>query len=94
MLQEPSARNGFYKASVKDLSAEAMAFLAAGEESTANTLVYGTFNLLRHPHMLENLRRELWNAIPNVDNIPPADELENLPYLVSNYRVKENGHKC
>jgi cytochrome P450 len=60
-------------------------FLAAGHETTANTLAFGLWRLALEPAVQNTLRAEL-RACPQLAPDVPADEctfrvLEGLPYL-------------
>lgn len=62
------------------LAEEAQNLLAAGTDSTANTLAALTYQLLTHPQILQKLRAELQEAIPE-GSLPIFPNIENLPYL-------------
>ncbi len=64
------------------LAEEAYVLLAAGTDSSANTMASIVYHLLSNPDKLQKLRAELQEAIP--DGIQPTfARLENLPYLSS-----------
>ncbi|KAE9364044.1 cytochrome P450 [Stipitochalara longipes BDJ] len=65
------------------LAEEASVLLAAGTDSSANTLSAITFHLLSSPRILQKLRKELETAIPdkNVRHFPSFSQVEQLPYL-------------
>lgn len=62
------------------LAEEAQVLLAAGTDSTANTLSAITYHLLTNPLKLQKLRAELQDAIPEGSQ-PTFSQIENLPYL-------------
>ncbi|KAL2281069.1 hypothetical protein FJTKL_12089 [Diaporthe vaccinii] len=62
------------------LSAEAMAFLMAGTETTAWSLSLITFHLLSQPGILSRLIMELKAAVPEEQELSWV-ELEKIPYL-------------
>ena len=62
------------------LAEEAQNLLAAGTDSTANTLAALTYQLLTNPQILQKLRAELQEAIPE-GSLPIFPNIENLPYL-------------
>lgn len=62
---------------------EGLILIGAGGETTAQTLAVLTFNLLHNPPVLQKLRKELDDAIPDPANMPSWQQLEQLPYLVS-----------
>lgn len=62
------------------LAEEAQNLLAAGTDSTANTLSAITYHLLSNPHILQKLQSELQDAIPE-GSLPVFSKIESLPYL-------------
>ena len=67
---------------VDRLTEEGILFVVAGNETTGNALSIITYHLLDHPDILKKLRAEL-AKIMSGDMIPSWQELERLPYLVS-----------
>jgi cytochrome P450 len=67
--------------SVSRLVQEAQIVVSAGTETTAWCLSVITFHLLSNPAILQKLRTELEQAIPDPDNMVPLEKLEQLPYL-------------
>lgn len=57
--------------------------LAAGTETTTQTLSAITYHMLEKPDMLKRLKAELEEAIPDPAVLPNAIPIEKLPYLVS-----------
>lgn len=53
-----------------------------GGDTTANTIMIGTFYLLKNPSTLARLKKELLDAWPNLLEEPSLKTLESLPYLV------------
>jgi len=65
-----------------ELDQEAQSVVAAGVDTTAVTLVTGTYMLLRNPEIAAELKQELKTAWPSLASTPPGLEvLERLPYL-------------
>jgi cytochrome P450 len=62
---------------------EARIILAAGTDTTANTLAAITYHLLANPGILKRLKDELATAIPNPDAMPESSQIEGLPYLTA-----------
>ena len=60
---------------------EGVIIVGAGTDTTANTLEVTTFYILNTPQALQNLVKELDEAIPNPSNPPSWQKLEQLPYL-------------
>ncbi|PNY20708.1 Trichodiene oxygenase [Tolypocladium capitatum] len=68
--------------SVERLKHEAASITGAGIDTTKTTLGLATYHILANQHILERLRAELKDAIPEVNAaIPSVPELEQLPYL-------------
>lgn len=65
-----------------ELDHEAQSLVAAGVDTTAVTLVTGTYKLLQTPSKAAKLKSELKSAWPSLSRTPPSLEaLEKLPYL-------------
>ena len=62
---------------------EARVLLAAGTETTAQTLSAITYHMLSNKDMLKTLKTELEEALPDPSVLPEALATEKLPYLVS-----------
>ncbi|TVY92481.1 Cyrochrome P450 monooxygenase [Lachnellula willkommii] len=62
---------------------EAQVVVSAGTETTSWCLSVITFNLLSNPAILERLRKELGEAIPDPDKAVPVEKIEQLPYLTA-----------
>jgi cytochrome P450 len=62
---------------------EARIILAAGTDTTANTLAAITYHLLANPGILKRLKDELAIAIPNPNTMPESSQIEGLPYLTA-----------
>ncbi len=88
----PDTEKGEYSPSDHDLTADAVFIFVAGTDTTANTLAIGTWNLLRNPHMLQALKSELRQAIPEMNTTLDWVTLENLPYLVRARSPVSNVH--
>jgi len=71
---------------------EAGSLIAAGTETTANTLVYILYTLLTHPTALSRLRKEI-NSLPPPPSsqTQPLTALEKLPFLTA---VIQEGLRC
>lgn len=76
-------QTGYGLVCIDDLVAETIVFLTGGEESTANTLIHGTFHVLHNGQIKDHLLQELFENIPDINQMPNSETLEKLPYLVS-----------
>ncbi len=80
MLNPDLAKNQ-YTPEFHDLVAEGILMVGAGTDTTASTLVIGTWFVLNDPVILRKLKAELWEAMPGKEDVDLA-MLEGLPYLV------------
>ena len=79
----PKFEKGQFTPSERDLTADAFTFMSAGTETSSQTLEVAVFNVLDGPpHILERLKGELRQAIPEKRMIVEWATLEKLPYLV------------
>ncbi|KAL8964536.1 MAG: hypothetical protein Q9197_006890 [Variospora fuerteventurae] len=80
---EPNIKKGQSAPRSEELAADAFVFVLAGTDTTSHTLCTGLFELLDNskPHMMEHLKQELHEAIPNVRQTMKLSSLEQLPYL-------------
>jgi cytochrome P450 len=68
--------------SAGSLYEEAQALMFGGADTVGNTLMLGTFHLLKHPEKMQKLKGELTAAWPSLNGQEPGSrDLENLPYL-------------
>lgn len=65
------------------LKDEAMSIIGAGIETTKMANVVTTFHILHNPAILQRLKYELKDAIPDPSNPPSLAVLEKLPYLAA-----------
>lgn len=66
---------------VKELTAEATAYLVAGSDTTSTALCIVMESLSRHPQALKRLQTELDAVMPDDVIIPHASDVNDLPYL-------------
>ncbi|KAE9378827.1 putative cytochrome P450 [Stipitochalara longipes BDJ] len=69
--------------SVSRLVQEAQIVVSAGTETTSWCLSVVTFHLLDKPSILQNLREELVQAIPDPEDMVPVEKLHQVPYLTT-----------
>jgi len=69
---------------------EALAFVSAGQVTTAAHLTATSFHLLANPEVLRKLKRELCSAMPDAETLLPLEKLEQLEYLSA---VVHEGHR-
>ncbi|KAI4148930.1 MAG: hypothetical protein LQ340_004868 [Diploschistes diacapsis] len=65
------------------LQHEATTIIGAGVETTRWALSVGCFHILNTPAIFQRLRKELEEAIPDPDEMPSLEKLEQLPYLAA-----------
>jgi cytochrome P450 len=83
-LLSPTANKGRPLTSRQSLLDEAAVLLGAGSDSTGVTLMVMAHYLLQNPPARQRLEAELREAWPVLDEVPPYEVLEKLPYLVRN----------
>lgn len=87
-LMSPEAyRNGTVP-SAGSLYEEGQALMFAGADTVGNTLMLGTYYLLRQPETYQNLKKELMATWPSLESSPDMRTLDSLPYL--NAVIKES----
>jgi cytochrome P450 len=62
---------------------EARVLLGGGTDTTASTLAAITYHLLANPSILQELKKELAEAIPDPNSVPISAQIEALPYLTA-----------
>jgi benzoate 4-monooxygenase len=62
-----------------ELTAEALTQLIAGSDTTSNTSCAILYYVVRNPHVLSKLQRELDAALP--PGVPKFDAVKDLPYV-------------
>ena len=70
-----------HELSQKRLQNEAVSVIGAGFETTRWALTVASYHILANPSIHKCLREELFNAIPDANEIPPWATLQALPYL-------------
>ncbi|MCJ1354666.1 MAG: hypothetical protein MMC33_004655 [Icmadophila ericetorum] len=81
VMLNPNPEKNQYTPSDNDLTAEAILMLAAGMDTSATTLVLGTWHVISQSGVCKKLREELSKAMPERDKVYELAILENLPYL-------------
>lgn len=71
----------------KSLLEEAQALFLAGSDTVGNTLSVGSFYILSHPHVYQRLVAELKENWVDINERKLYQDLEKLPFLVSQYLV-------
>ncbi|KAL4795745.1 cytochrome P450, partial [Aspergillus venezuelensis] len=62
---------------------EAVSVVGAGMETTMRTLTISIFHITNNSWVSQRLREELFSAIPDPENIPSWETLEQLPFLTA-----------
>lgn len=65
----------------EELTAEALTQLIAGSDTTSNSSCAILYHVVRTPGVLEKLRKEIDEAIPEGIEVPTYDAVKSLPYL-------------
>ena len=70
-----------HEKSKKRLHDDAVMVVGGGLETTSWALSVASFHIINTPAILQKLRAELENAMPDPTNLPDITVLEQLPYL-------------
>jgi cytochrome P450 len=79
--QEGSQKNGEECLSDREIRNDAQSFIIAGSDTTANTLTYLVWSVLRDETIRKKLVAELGEAVEGVERELEDSELRELPYL-------------
>jgi len=80
-LLDPQTNKGRPTPTALHLRHEAQLMFAAGSHTVGTTLMIGVYNLLRNPDSKQRLADEVHNAWPVLDQPPPYEDIEKLPFL-------------
>ena len=81
-LLDPSAVRGHVVPNMTELNEEALMLLTAGNDTTANAMIFGIYYICRHLDVQQELASELRAQFPDPEQRITYEELKNLPYLV------------
>jgi len=87
VLLSPEASKGAPLPSAGSLYEEAQALMFGGSDTIGNTLMLGTFHLLRSSDLVQRVKEELERAWPILNSPPKLEHLEKLPLLVRSFLV-------
>lgn len=62
-----------------ELTAEALTQLIAGSDTTSNTMCALLYHVLKHPEVLQKLRKELDATMPDSQDVPTFSQVKDLP---------------
>lgn len=68
----------------EDVVNQLMTFLAAGHETTASSMIWAIYLLVKHPDVQQRLRQEIRDNLPSVsdlDAVVKSTDIDRLPYL-------------
>ena len=81
LLDSPAVRN-HVAPNTTELNEEALMLLTAGNDTTANAIIFGVYYICRHPDVQQKLAAELRAQFPGTEQKITYEDLRNLPYLV------------
>ena len=81
-LLDPSAVRDHVVPNTTELNEEALMLLTAGNDTTANAMIFGVYYICRHLDVQQELVAELRAQFPGTEQKITYEELRNLPYLV------------
>ena len=91
----PSVPNAIYPAILADpeippsentssrLGDDAIFLMMAGTDAPAQVMAISMFHILNTPEVHQRLKTELFNGFPDINTMPTLEELESIPYVVS-----------
>ena len=71
----------------KILLDEAILFVSAGADTTSDAVTLALLNVLHNPSIHNRVREEIDGIWPQVEQCPPYEVLEKLPYLVCRFET-------
>jgi hypothetical protein len=86
-LLNPENNKGRSTPTATHLRHEAQLMFAAGSHTVGTTLMIGVYHLLHNPDSKQRLVDEVRNAWPVLDQPPPYEDLEKLPFLASSFTL-------
>ena len=84
-LLDSSAVRDHVVPNTTELNEEALMLLTAGNDTTANAMIFGVYYICRHLDVQRELAAELRAQFPGTEQKITYEELRNLPYLVREY---------
>ena len=81
-LLNPSSVKGHTVPDIAELNEEALMLLTAGNDTTANAMIFGVYFICKHPSVRWRLEMELQVAFPDSKRGVSYNRLKLLPYLV------------
>ena len=81
-LLDSSAVRDHVAPNTTELNEEALMLLTAGNDTTANAMIFGVYYICRHPDVQRELAAELHAQFPGTEQKITYEDLRNLPYLV------------
>lgn len=70
------------------LGDDAIFLMMAGTDAPAQAMAISMFHILNTPEVHQRLKRELFNGFPDINTMPTLEELESIPYMVSEKTLK------
>lgn len=83
MLMEPSSAKGHKVPTPDQLNDELIVLLTAGNDTTSNSMIVGTYQICKHPDIYRKLNAELEESFPSLNEDISYEQAKSLPYLVS-----------
>lgn len=81
-LLDSSAVRDHVVPNTTELNEEALMLLTAGNDTTANAMIFGIYYICRHPEVQQELAAELRAQFPGTEQKITYEGLRKLPYLV------------
>lgn len=89
-LLDSSAVRDHVVPNTTELNEEVLMLLTAGNDTTANAMIFGVYYICRHLDVQRQLAAELRAQFPGTEQKITYEELRNLPYLVREHAPQKN----
>lgn len=89
-LLDSSAVRDHVVPNTTELNEEALMLLTAGNDTTANAIIFGIYYICRHLNVQQRLATELQAQFPDIKQKIDYEGVKKLTYLVREYRTKNH----
>lgn len=86
MLMDPSSAKGHIIPTPDELNDELIVLLTAGNDTTSNSMIVGTYQICKHTEIYSKLNAELEEYFPSLNEDITYEKAKGLPYLASHAR--------
>lgn len=83
MLMDPSSAKGHIIPTPDQLNDELIVLLTAGNDTTSNSMIVGTYQICKHAEIYSKVNTELEEYFPSLNEDITYEKAKCLPYLAS-----------